>query len=574
MERNYRQDYLSGVDTRILNSNFQELANLGFYSNLLYTNGTHIKSILRRDMFRESPHSYLLNQAKSIIHDIKFDILKKPILTINYKKDMTFTLGVIYLSAYHYRLISITYDDVKRILKNYDNKIDVFRSIMSTNFIISNGNNELGLTHSLIVYKDFFTYSDLIYDMLINIRDNVDETILKSICSGLEVEQKIVNIINEKSPYRIVGDHTSIKTQHLLDTKDLVELFSNHTYKIGDITYTWRFGEDIIYSERNVQGNIKRNELKITEENFGIPEDYFKLKDNIETLKENFDCYINNPKAIINSIVDENIEVYDIEEESELRNVYKESKDGLLSSIKRFFAKTIVGDNDNKPELKYFGDNMFSLLPPKSSDKPECEYVPRIFIKLPEKFKNGYNIYTGYVNSKNSRKENVNGLVYSNRSGYYPSVDDVMITDSILGIGVDTTDLEKEYNAEYQGKYNPIKISKNAIVNLYLDIDLDLIHNYMMKLVKMTNIGYWEIKVKKDEVVMISDKYRPIENNRRLMYVLGDVRPVYLDNRMSFECTEYFNKNDRDVFKNISKIIRENFKIDHSKDDYLEGYYL
>ena len=235
MERNYRQDYLSGVDTRILNSNFQELANLGFYSNLLYTNGTHIKSILRRDMFRESPHSYLLNQAKSIIHDIKFDILKKPILTINHKKDITFTLGVIYLSAYHYRLISITYDDVKRILKNYDNKIDVFRSIMSTNFIISNGNNELGLTHSLIVYKDFFTYSDLIYDMLINIRDNVDETILKSICSGLEVEQKIVNIINEKSPYRIVGDHTSIKTQHLLDTKDLVELFSNHTYKIGDL---------------------------------------------------------------------------------------------------------------------------------------------------------------------------------------------------------------------------------------------------------------------------------------------------------------------------------------------------
>lgn len=83
-----------------------------------------------------------------------------------------------------------------------------------------------------------------------------------------------------------------------------------------------------------------------------------------------------------------------------------------------------------------------------------------------------------------------------------------------------------------------------------------------------------ERNYKKDEVVMISDKYRPIENGRRLMYVLGDVRPVYLDNKMSFECTEYFNKDDRDVFKNISKIIRENFKIDHSKDDYLEGYYL
>ena len=96
----------------------------------------------------------------------------------------------------------------------------------------------------------------------------------------------------------------------------------------------------------------------------------------------------------------------------------------------------------------------------------------------------------------------------------------------------------------------------------------------MMKVVEMTNIGYWEIKVKKSEVVMISDKYRPLEGGTRLMYVLGDVRPVYLDDRKEFECTEYFNKEDRAMFKSISDTIRKNFKIDHSEDDYLDGYYI
>ena len=90
----------------------------------------------------------------------------------------------------------------------------------------------------------------------------------------------------------------------------------------------------------------------------------------------------------------------------------------------------------------------------------------------------------------------------------------------------------------------------------------------------MTNVGYWEIKVKESEVVMISDKYRPLEGGKRLMYVLGDVVPVYLDDRMPFENNGHFNKADRDKFKQISEMIRENFKIDYSEDDYLKGYYL
>lgn len=332
----------------------------------------------------------------------------------------------------------------------------------------------------------------------------------------------------------------------------------------------------MIYSERNDRGTIKRNELRLTSENFDIPEDYFKLKDNIEKLKENFDCYIYNPKAIVKSITDSILNVYDIEEEIEiaLRNVSKESKGGLFSNIKHFFNKKVIGEGANKPELKYFGDNMFSLLPLIPAGNNGFEYVPRIFMKLPEKFKNGYNIYTGYVNSDNFHKEEINGLVYSNRSGYYPSVDDVLIQDHLLGEHINTRNLNDRYEYDYRKTYNPVKIAKDTIVNLYLDIDLDLIHKYMMKVVEMTNIGYWEIKVKKSEVVMISDKYRPLEGGKRLMYVLGDVRPIYLDDRKEFECTEYFNKEDRATFKSISDTIRKNFKIDHSEDDYLDGYYI
>ena len=123
-------------------------------------------------------------------------------------------------------------------------------------------------------------------------------------------------------------------------------------------------------------------------------------------------------------------------------------------------------------------------------------------------------------------------------------------------------------------KYNPIKMAKDVIVNLYLDTNLDLIHEYMMKVVEMTNIGYWEIKVTDTEVIMLSDKYRPIEGNRRLMYVLGDIKPVYLDNKESYNCKEYFNKEERSIFRNIRDMIKEHFKIDKSEDNYLEGYYL
>lgn len=576
MGRNYRQDHLVGPEIETLVENYNEGYDnyYGICQNLLYTRGTHIRSILKRDMFRDYSHSEMLESIKGIITDIKFDILKKPILTVNYKKGIQFILGAIYLSDYHYILITITHDSVKKMLEKFDNKIDIFRNLIDTNFCISKSNNELGLTHSLVVYKDFFLYCDLIYDMLIHIRDNIDEMISNSIKSGIDVEQKIVNIINKKSPYRIVGDYTSVKTQHLLDTNELVGLFSKHNYKIGDITYTWRFGEDIIYSERNNRGIIKRNELKLTSENFNIPENYFELKNNIKRLKDNFDCYIFNPKAIVTGITDEKLEVHDIEYESELRNVPIESKESIFSNIKRFFTKNIVNDNDNKPELKYFGDNMFSLLPSISTGSNKFEYTPRIFMKLPEKFKNGYNIYVGYVNSDNFHKEEINGLVYSNRSGYYPSVDDVLIQDQILGESIRTRDLDDKYKSEYKKEYNPVKIAKDTIVNLYLDIDLDLIHKYMMKLVEMTNIGYWEIKVKKSEVIMLSDKYRPLEGGKRLMYVLGDVVPVYLDNRMPLEANGYFNKNDRDKFKQISDVIRKNFKIDSSKDDYLDGYYL
>ena len=576
MERDYKHDHLVDTEIQILVENYNEKNNnfYDLYQNLLYTKGTHIRSILKRDMFRSYSHSEVLDSIKGIITDIKFDILKKPILTLNSEKEIYFILGVMYLSDYNYTLVAITYNRVKKILEKFDNKIDIFRNLIGVNFHVTKSNNELGLTHSLLAYKDFFLYCDLIYDMLINIRDNIDENILKSITSGIDVENKIVNIINEKSPYRIVGDYTSVKTQYLLDTKELVELFSNHSYKIGDITYTWMFGEDVIYSERYSQGNVKRNELKLTSENFDINKEYFLLKDNIEKLRDNFYCYIYNLKAIVASITDGILDVYDIEEESKLRNVTKESKEGLFSSIGNFFTKRFREEDCNKPELKYFGDNMFSLLPNMSYGSDGFEYTPRIFMKLPEKFKNGYNIYVGYVNSDNFHKEEINGLVYSNRSGYYPSVDDVLIQDQILGEHVNTRNLDEKYNSEYNEKYNPVKIAKNNIVNLYLDIDLDLIHEYMMKLVKMTNIGYWEIKVKKYEVVMISDKYRPIEGNKRLMYVLGDLKPIYMDNKKPFESKEYFNKEERETFRHISKIIRENFKIDYSKDDYLEGYYL
>lgn len=574
MKRDYRQDYLIGPEISTLHSDYLYTSSYN-YQDIVYTAGTFIRSKRRQDMwgYNDIRHADFLNDMKNIIRDdIKFDILKKPILTLDGDRNIRFIIGSIYTSRFINILITLSYEEIIKLLDKYDNKIDIFRSIIDTYYKMTQGVHDLGLTHTIITYKDFFFYTDIVYDILNYIKDNIDESLLNSIKFGIDVKNRITTYINYNNPYKIVGDCKIISPQYLLDTDSLSEIFSKCVYKVGDITYTWRFGEDVIYRERKVKGNIEsRSELKITSDKFNIPEDYFKLSNKLNDLEDKFYCYLYNPKAIISHIADDEFDILNNKDERKKRGYINIEKHSFFNNIKRIFSNKV---NDSLPELKYFGDSMFSLFPLSNLTRTIYEYTPRLYIKLPEKYRNGYNIYTGYIHSDNFHKDEINGMIYSNRCGYYPSIDDQLIQDSLFVLAFSTNNLEKEYDDVYKGVYNPVKIAKNAIVNLYLDMDLDLIHEYMMKVVEMTNIGYWEIKVKKDEVVMISDKYRPIENNRRLMYVLGDVRPVYLDNRMSFECTEYFNKNDRDVFKNVSKIIRENFKIDHSKDDYLEGYYL
>lgn len=575
-ERNYEEDCLIGPEIKTL---FEDYTYVEYfdYQVILYTKGMHVRSKRKRSYWgygSDTSYTSFINDMKNIIkNDIKFDILKKPILTLDSERNIRFVIGAIYASKFINILITLSYEEVITLLDKYDNKIDIFRSIIDRYYSMTQGDYSISLTHTLIAYKDFFFYTEIVYDILTYIRDNINESTLQNITSGIDVKNKITTYINVNNPYKIVGDRKIVSPQYFLDTNELSEIFSKCIYKVGDITYTWRFGEDIIYSERKVKGEIKnRKELKITSDKFDIPENYFELSSRLNDLEDKFYCYLYNPKAIISHISDRKIDILNTKEEIERRVGINKEKLTFLDRMKKFFTDK---ENDTLPELKYFGDNMFSLCPTSiKSRSVEYEYTPRLFMKLPERYENGYNIYTGYIHSDNFHKDEINGLVYSNRSGYYPSVDDQLIQDSIFSTEISTNALDEEYIEVYENKYNPIKIAKDAIVNLYLDTNLDLIHEYMMKVVEMTNIGYWEIKVTDTEVIMLSDKYRPIEDNRRLMYVLGDIKPVYLDNKEQFGCKEYFNKEDRTKFRQIRDMIKENFKIDKSEDNYLEGYYL
>lgn len=234
-----------------------------------------------------------------------------------------------------------------------------------------------------------------------------------------------------------------------MDTNELSEIFSKCIYKVGDITYTWRFGEDVIYSERKVKGEIKnRQKLKITSDKFDIPENYFKLSSRLNDLEDKFYCYLYNPKAIISHINDSKFDILNTEDELERRGYVNTERLSLFDHVKRIFIKK---ENTNLPELKYFGDNMFSLFPRNNISRTVYEYTPRLFMKLPERYKNGYDIYTGYIHSDNFHKDEINGMMYSNRSGYYPSIDDQLIQDFIYPTAISTNDLEKEYNNVYGG---------------------------------------------------------------------------------------------------------------------------
>lgn len=575
-ERNYGVDYLIGPEIKTL---FEDYVYTDYFDHqtIVYTKGVHVRSKRKRSYWgygSDISYSSFINDMKNIIkNDIKFDILNKPILTLDSERNIRFVIGAIYTSEFINILITLSYEEIITLLDKYDNKIDIFRSVMDRYFRLTQGDCSIVLTHTLLAYKDFFFYTEILYDLLSYIKDNIDESILDNIKSGIDVKNKITTYINVNNPYKIVGDRKIVSPQYFLDTNELSEIFSKCIYKVGDITYTWRFGEDIIYSERKVKDVVKnKKELKITSDKFDIPEDYFELSKKLTELENKFHCYLYNPKAIISHISDGKFDILNTKEEIDSRVGMNKEKLTFLDKIKNFFVRK---DNDTLPELKYFGDNMFSLCPTSINGRSgEYTYTPRLFMKLPEKYKNGYNIYTGYIHSNNFHKDEINGMIYSNRSGYYPSIDDQLIQDSIFGTDVSTNHLEQEYIEFYENRYNPIKIAKDAIVNLYLDTNLDLIHEYMMKVVEMTNIGYWEIKVTNTEVIMLSDKYRPIEYNRRLMYVLGDIKPVYLDNKEQFGCKEYFNKEDRTKFRQIRDMIKENFKIDKSEDNYLEGYYL
>lgn len=54
MERDYKHDHLVDTEIQILVENYNEKNNnfYDLYQNLLYTKGTHIRSISKRDMFR------------------------------------------------------------------------------------------------------------------------------------------------------------------------------------------------------------------------------------------------------------------------------------------------------------------------------------------------------------------------------------------------------------------------------------------------------------------------------------------------------------------------------------------
>ena len=55
MKRDYKQDHLVGPEIQNLVENHNEKNSnyYGLYQNILYTKGTHIRSILKRDMFME-----------------------------------------------------------------------------------------------------------------------------------------------------------------------------------------------------------------------------------------------------------------------------------------------------------------------------------------------------------------------------------------------------------------------------------------------------------------------------------------------------------------------------------------
>lgn len=542
----------------------------------------------------ETNPTIVSNMVKSILCGVTVGIFDKPILMLDSYGYIKFALGFlnvpndIYVKhtdqvvKKHFKLITVDSWKINKMEVDEYSDIEMFRKVLVDTYVYSkdkNSNNSFS-----IFYKEIHTYIsgmfliypwfDKIYNKILGHVKMLQETFSSKDIVLLEqyikLPNKLADLIDEKK----LMENAGFSGNNNLGTfvcKDLSDIFGEYVYE-GLYRYTYRIGDTKIIRESKTGSSdpliigIPNDNLPVTYSESSIG----KLINNI-----NNNCYmyryLSEDSSLLTKLKLINKDIHWIEYfwEADKNTVItkkaepKVEKEGFLNKVLGLFKKKEIIEEEvqevevpkpSKPLLKYYGSCYYSLT--VDSVLHDIERVDKLFISFTTFNKSDKDrLYNGINLKHNTAKSN--RMPYSTK-GYYPSYDFGLIKQGRL-----TSNIKEIYTKKQKEEID------NGLLKVMESIDLEVLRTALKNISHLTGVNFWEIKVKENDVVLISDKY----HKDKLIYVFGDKHVIDYETRgekVKFPISD----EDVKVFEDYRYRIPKVFEVDTTEDDYVQEVYV
>ena len=541
----------------------------------------------------ETNPTIVSNMVKSILCGVTVGIFDKPILMLDSYGYIKFALGFlnvpndIYVKhtdqvvKKHFKLITVDSWKINKMEVDEYSDIEMFRKVLVDTYVYSkdtNSNNSFS-----IFYKEIHTYISgmfLIYPWFDKIYNKILEHVkmLKETFSSKDIvllEQyvklpnKLADLIDEKK----LMENAGFSGNNNLGTfvcKDLSDIFGEYVYE-GLYRYTYRIGDTKIIRESKTGSSdpliigIPNDNLPVTYSESSIG----KLINNV-----NNNCYmyryLSEDSSLLTKLklISKDIRWIEYFWEADKKTVVTKKaeprveKEGFLNKVLGLFKKKEVIEDEipevevpkpSKPLLKYYGSCYYSLT--LDSVLHDIERVDKLFISFTTFDKSKDRLYNG-INLKHNKAKS-NRMPYSTK-GYYPSYDFGLIKQGRL-----TSNIKEIYTKKQKEEID------NGLLKVMESIDLEVLRHTLKNISYLTEVYFWEIKVKENDVVLISDKY----HSQKLIYVFGD--KYIIDYETRGEKVKFpISDEDVKVFEDYRYRIPKVFEVDTTEDDYVQEVYV
>lgn len=542
----------------------------------------------------ETNPTIVSNMVKSILCGVTVGMFDKPILMLDSYGYIKFALGFLNVPndihvkhtdqvvKKHFKLITVDSWKINKMEVDEYSDMEMFRKVLVDTYVYSkdkNSNNSFS-----IFYKEIHTYIsgmfliypwfDKIYNKILGHVKMLQETFSSKDIVLLEqyikLPNKLADLIDEKK----LMENAGFSGNNNLGTfvcKDLSDIFGEYVYE-GLYRYTYRIGDTKIIRESKTGSSdpliigIPNDNLPVTYSESSIG----KLINNI-----NNNCYmyryLSEDSSLLTKLKLINKDIHWIEYfwEADKNTVItkkaepKVEKEGFLNKVLGLFKKKEVIEEEipevevpkpSKPLLKYYGSCYYSLT--LDSVLHDIERVDKLFISFTtfDKFDKD-RLYNG-INLKHNMAKS-NRMPFSTK-GYYPSYDFGLIKQGRL-----TSNIKEIYTKKQKEEID------NGLLKVMESIDLEVLRNALKNISYLTGVDFWEIKVKENDVVLISDKY----HKDKLIYVFGDKHIIDYETRgekVKFPISD----EDVTVFEDYRYRIPKVFEVDTTEDDYVQEVYV